>query len=79
VSRSYRWAWENESWPAFVVEVPDDSEVMVAETTYEASLPNNSVYPSNARAVTVKLVFIDSDADEDSERRNLRLIKERTS
>lgn len=67
--RTYRWGWDNPSWPHFSVEVPDDSELAIATTMYEVvDNPGLAHLPalSSAKVITVKLVFIDPAEDADA-------------
>jgi len=62
--RTYAWGFDE--GPRFTVEVPDDSELVTASTTYEDLL-----HPSGQRIhqkiLTVKLYFLDAEDIEDSE------------
>jgi hypothetical protein len=62
--RTYKWGWEDDSWPRFSVEVPDGSELAIANTEYEVT-EFSAAQLRVARIVTVKLIFIDPQEDMD--------------
>lgn len=62
--RTYSWGFDE--GPRFSVDVPDDSELVTASTTYEDLL-----HPSGKRIhqkiLTVKLYFLDAEDIEDAD------------
>jgi len=64
--RTYKWGWEDDSWPHFSVDVPDGSELAIATTEYERT-DRPTIPFAVVRVITVKLVFIDLDPEEQGE------------